>query len=122
MNRAETAWGEVTMDCRDAGRVAAFWSQLLDQPALAQSDGLFQLGPTVRGGPVINFQPVPEEKVGKTRMHLDIWVDDLDAAVSLVEQLGGKKTGEVHTNTEGTWGVMADPEGTEFCLVALATG
>ena len=52
-------------------------------------------------------------------MHLDVWVDDLDAAVSYVEQLGGSRTGEVHTEPEGIDVVMTDPEGTEFCLVAL---
>jgi len=60
-----------------------------------------------------------------TRQALELWSGleaNLDAAVSLVEQLGGKNTGEVHTNAEGAWVVMADPEGTEFCLVALATG
>ena len=82
----------------------------------------FHLGPTVRGGPRINFQPVPEAKVGKARVHLDIWVDDLDAAISRVEQLGGAHTGEVHAGPEGTDVVMIDPEGTEFCLVALPAG
>jgi predicted enzyme related to lactoylglutathione lyase len=119
MSRPHIEWGEVTIDCGDAERVAAFWSKLFDRPAIPQSDGRFQLGPTVPGGPVINFQPVPEEKTGKARVHLDLWVDDFDLAISLVEQLGGTSTGEVHTHPQGRWAVMADPEGTEFCLVAL---
>jgi predicted enzyme related to lactoylglutathione lyase len=69
----------------------------------------------------INIQPVPEPKVGKARVHLDIWVDDLDAAIALVEGLGGAHTGEVHTGPEGVDVVMTDPEGIEFCLVALPT-
>jgi predicted enzyme related to lactoylglutathione lyase len=71
------------------------------------------------GGPVINIQPVPEEKVGKARVHLDLWVDDLAAAIARVEELGGSHTGEVHSEPEGIDAVMTDPEGTEFCLVAL---
>lgn len=117
--RPRVAWAEVTIDCRDPERVAKFWSGLLDAPATGGDGGWFHLGPVVRGGPVINFQPVPEEKVGKTRTHLDLWVDDLEAAVSLVEQLGGKDTGELHVSAEGTDAVMADPEGNELCLVAL---
>jgi hypothetical protein len=101
MSRPRIEWDEVTIDCRDPERVAAFWSNLLDKPALAQADGWFQLGPTAPGGPVINFQPVPEEKTGKARVHLDIWVDDFDLAISLVEQLGGTSTGEVHTDARG---------------------
>lgn len=122
MGRPQLAWGEVTIDCRDPQRVAAFWAALLDAPAKPAADGWFELGPLVRGGPKVNFQPVPEEKTGKTRMHLDVWVDDLDAAISLVEQLGGTHTSEVHTYPDGTDVVMADPEGTEFCLVAIPAG
>jgi predicted enzyme related to lactoylglutathione lyase len=120
VDRPKIAWAEVTIDCRDTKRVAAFWADLLDLPSRSHDDGWFQLGPAVRGGPVINIQPVPEEKVGKARVHLDIWVDDLDATISLVEQLGGTHTGEVHVVPEGTDVVMADPEGTEFCVFALA--
>jgi predicted enzyme related to lactoylglutathione lyase len=117
--RPKIEWAEVTIDCLDTERVAEFWATLLDLPSRAHDDGWFQLGPAVPGGPVINIQPVPEDKVGKARVHLDVWVDDLDAAVSYVEQLGGSHTGEVHTEPEGIDVVMTDPEGTEFCLVAL---
>ncbi len=65
----------------------------------------------------MTFQPVPEEKSGKTRVHLDVWVDDLDAAFSLVAQLDGSDTGDRHDYEDGTVVVMADPEGNEFCLV-----
>lgn len=119
MKRPTVAWAEVTIDCRDTKRVAGFWAELLDLPARAHDDGWFQFGPAVQGGPVINIQPVAEPKVGKARIHLDVWVDDLDAAIALVEELGGAHTGEVHTHPEGIDVVMTDPEGTEFCLVAL---
>ncbi len=121
MDRPSFAWAEVTIDCRDAERVATFWSALLGVAAESGSEGWFHLGPMVRGGPRINIQPVPETKVGKTRVHLDIWVDDVDAAIALVEELGGAHTGEVHTGPEWVDVVMTDPEGTEFCLVAPPT-
>jgi predicted enzyme related to lactoylglutathione lyase len=70
---------------------------------------------------VVNFQPVPEEKVGKTRIHLDLWVDDLERALAFVERLGGSGTGEQHSYPGGTAVVMADPEGHEFCIVASMT-
>jgi predicted enzyme related to lactoylglutathione lyase len=73
----------------------------------------------VSGGPVINFQPVPEHKAGKTRVHLDLWPDDLDAAVAVAEQLGGRRLGEMGADPDGMGFVMANPEGNEFCLVAL---
>ena len=95
-----------------------FWSGLLDAPARTfDLPGWFRIGPTVPGGPVLTFQPVPEKKVGKTRIHLDLWVDDLGAAIRLVEHLGGTPTGEMHTYEEGTVVVMCDIEGNELCLV-----
>ena len=66
---------------------------------------------------MITFQPVTERKVGKTRIHLDLWVDELDAAIRHVQELGGRTTGETHRYEEGTVVVMADREGNEFCLV-----
>ena len=120
MDRPLTTWAEVTLDYCDTERAASFWSALLDLPARTQSQaGWFQLGPAVRGGPVINIQPVTEPKVGKSRVHLDLWVDDLDQAVYLVEHMGGR-TLEAHTYDQWLIRVMADPEGVEFCLVGRA--
>jgi predicted enzyme related to lactoylglutathione lyase len=116
--RPTVAWAEVTIDCCDTARAAHFWSELLGLPARTQSiEGWFQLGPGSAGGPVINLQPVAEPKVGKARVHLDFWVDDLAAAVALVESLGGRR---IEEHGYGPWliDVMADPEGIEFCLVA----
>jgi Glyoxalase-like domain len=91
----------VTVDCVDPRRASDFWSQLLDTPAgPIDLPGWFRIGQTIAGGPAITFQPVPEENTGKTRIHLDIWVDDLDAAISLVRDLGGRSTGETHLYEE----------------------
>jgi predicted enzyme related to lactoylglutathione lyase len=119
MERPAIAWGEVTVDCLDTARVAEFWGELLDAPTEQQKSGWFRVGPLVAGGPLINFQPVPERKVGKTRIHIDLWTDDLDSAVAFAEQLGGHRLGEMGADPEGVGFVMADPEGNEFCLVAL---
>jgi predicted enzyme related to lactoylglutathione lyase len=119
--RFSVAWAEVTVDCHDPEVVAAFWSQLLaipvDEPPLP---GWARTGPTVAGGPVLNFQPVSEPKVGKSRLHLDVWTDDLRSTSEWVSAHGGTFSGEVHVYDEGTVAVMRDPEGTEFCLVGPA--
>jgi predicted enzyme related to lactoylglutathione lyase len=67
--------------------------------------------------PRLVFQPVPEPKAGKVRVHLDVTVDAVGEAVKLVTSLGGRATGERHDYDEGVVVVMADPEGHEFCLV-----
>ena len=61
-----------------------------------------------------------EPKASKTRVHLDLWTDDLHEPASWVVAHGGRYSGEVHLYAEGTVAVMEDPEGTEFCLVGPA--
>ena len=108
---------EITIDCRDPARVGSFWSALLRAPLRVPLEGWFRLGPMTDGGPVLNFQPVPKDKSGKARLHLDLVTDDLAAAVQTVVALGGQDLDDVHEYDEGTVMLMADPEGNEFCLV-----
>ncbi|MFC1432799.1 VOC family protein [Streptacidiphilus sp. N1-3] len=62
-------------------------------------------------GPLIWINPVPETKVLKNRMHLDVWgsVDELVAqGATVVRPL----------EDDIDWHVLADPEGNEFCVFA----
>ena len=114
-------WAEVTIDCHDPSQLAEFWGQLLCiEVAEPPLPGWARTQSTVPDGPVLNFQPVPEPKHGKTRAHLDLWTDDLQSTVDWILQHGGTYTGEVHVYTEGTVAVMTDPEGNEFCVVGPA--
>jgi predicted enzyme related to lactoylglutathione lyase len=106
----------ITVDCIDPDRVADFWASLLGLTDQDPLPGWRQLGATDRC-PRLTFQPVPEPPVGKTRLHLDVTVGDIDAGVGRVIELGGSDTGERHDYDEGVVRVMADPEGHEFCLV-----
>jgi predicted enzyme related to lactoylglutathione lyase len=116
------AWGAVTIDCFDAEGTARFWATLFGvdaDPAGADRGGWFRIAPMVDGGPVLNFQPVAERKTGKVRIHLDVWVADLDAASRQVEELGGSSTWQRQVyEGRGTVIVASDPEGHEFCLVS----
>ncbi len=63
----------------------------------------------------ILFQAVPEPKVSKNRVHLDLLVgpEAHDAEVERLCALGASVVG-VHDGDEGRWTLMADPEGNEF--------
>jgi len=110
-------WSGITVDCAQPRLVAHFWAALLERELSVPLPGWLRLGTLGDTEPVINFQPVPEPKRDKTRMHLDIVVDDLEQAVASVTQLGGRSLHQRHDYDEGTVLVMADPEGNEFCLV-----
>ena len=78
------------------------------------------------GRPRILFQQVPEPKTVKNRWHLDVEVtvrgstlDERRAAIAAkVADLVGRGATEVATIEEdgGTFTVMLDPEGNEFCV------
>jgi predicted enzyme related to lactoylglutathione lyase len=115
-------WSAVTVDCVDPERVARFWSALLGRPAGPSQDGWVYLGERGDPQPRLVFQPVAAPQAGKVRIHLDVSVDDIDAAVREVAGLGGRSTGERHEYDEGVVVVMTDPEEHEFCLVQYYSG
>jgi hypothetical protein len=107
----------ITVDCVDPDRLAVFWGALLGRDELASLPGWRQFGARSDGVPRINFQPVPEPKSGKARLHLDVTVDDIAEAIRTVMHLGGRSLNQRHEYDEGVVVVMADPEENEFCLV-----
>jgi predicted enzyme related to lactoylglutathione lyase len=67
------------------------------------------------------FLKFTEVKSGKNRLHLDLVVDDLDAATAEIEGLGGTwlEPGTTHELEGFVWRLMADPEGNEFDIDVL---
>ena len=114
-------WWAVTIDGNDPDRLATFWSALLGTAIVEPGPdrpGWRRLQPFGAAGPRLNFQPVDEPKVGKARLHLDVLVDDIDAAVERIVALGGADTGTREELPRGRIAVMRDPGGNEFCVLA----
>jgi predicted enzyme related to lactoylglutathione lyase len=112
---------EVTIDCADAARLAEFWGKLLDRPwGHRPAPG----GVVDAGGMFLLFQVVPEPKSSpKNRLHLDIEVDDVPAAVARAESMGATRLGGFQGECEDDgFQVMQDPEGNEFCFVIQQDG
>lgn len=113
---------EVVIDCHDTILLARFWQAVLGGEIVRQSTEWVAIRPSGHSpehptGVTVSFQQVPEEKVGKNRLHLDVDVDDLDVAARQAEALGGRRIGEIVIDAMGGFQVMADPEGNEFCFV-----
>lgn len=121
MGDDEATWWAVTVDSTDPRPLATFWSALLGCPVIEPGpdrEGWFRIRPRGEPGPSINFQPVPEPKPGKARLHLDVLVQDLDAGVARAVALGARDTGARQALPRGRIAVLQDPEGHEFCLLA----
>ncbi|MFE7355347.1 VOC family protein [Streptomyces sp. NPDC057543] len=63
------------------------------------------------------FQRVPEAKTVKNRLHLDVHAgpERRDEEVTRLEGLGAKVLRRVE-EPGGTWTLLVDPEGNEFCV------
>lgn len=110
----------VTIDCVDMRAAAAFWREALgyDEPVALADDAQFHALVAPDGGlHHLTLQRVEEPKTVKNRAHLDLFVDDLDAEVSRLVQLGASVLAE-HDDEHGyRTTVLADPTGNELCVV-----
>jgi len=110
--------GSVVINVVDIERAERFWSAVLGVGPARSIPGFFVwLEPQHPGGVSVALQKVPDAKSVRNRVHLDTGVDDLDAAQTHIEELGGSVV-ETHDMGGFTWRVMADPEGNEFCIAS----
>ena len=109
----------VAIDCGDPLALARFWAAVLGTGIESPiGDGTHYVdlvpAPSI---PILRFQRVPEPKLTKNRLHLDLSVRDLGEACARVEALGGRRvSGQAMTENGYVWTVMQDPEGNEFCV------
>jgi catechol 2,3-dioxygenase-like lactoylglutathione lyase family enzyme len=147
---------QVTFDCRDPQALSSFWRDVLGyvhpgppgvelaegaDPLAAWDEFLDRVGvpPDERNtrsavedpdgtGPRLFFQQVPEDKVVKNRLHLDVRAAPglrgeermaaLEAECERLVALGATRLRRDEPAPPMSMGliVMADPEGNEFCL------
>ena len=134
---------QITFDAADPHRLAAWWAELLayevedghelvsgllaggvvSEADVVELDGRLQFREVAAAadpdgtGPRLLFQLVPEAKVAKNRVHLDVPVDPehLEAEVARLTGAGASFV-EYGSHPGHRWAVMQDPEGNEFCL------
>jgi predicted enzyme related to lactoylglutathione lyase len=105
-----------TLDVRDVGRMAEFWSQVLGYEIDADPGGTTHLRPPGGDGLSVWLQPSAGPKQGKNRNHPDLRTDDVDAEVQRLLALGATRADVGQTDAD-PFVVLADPEGNEFCIL-----
>jgi catechol 2,3-dioxygenase-like lactoylglutathione lyase family enzyme len=107
----------------DPPGLARFYQRLLGWPIRDDEPGWATLRPA-EGGTGLSFQlepdhvpPVwpPQPGTQQMQTHLDLEVDDLDAACALAEDAGARPIGG-YDSPEEVVRVYADPAGHPFCL------
>ena len=138
---------QMVIDCADPDRLAKFWAAALGYKLQDPPDGYATWEEFLRAmeipeedwnsasavvdpegkGPRVYFQRVPEGKVVKNRVHLDLNVggerdqpmekrkSNVDAEAERLVGEGAAKVRPMEQRGE-YWVVMQDPEGNEFCL------
>jgi predicted enzyme related to lactoylglutathione lyase len=108
----------VVLDCPDPKALAEFYAAILDWEVVPQDDEWWMI--RSEAGSLLGFQKVgnfmpphwPGQEVPQ-QMHIDVDVDDLDAAEAAILKLGASK----HAHQPGTtFRVFLDPAGHPFCL------
>ncbi len=138
---------QVVIDCAEPARLANFWASALGYKLQDPPDGYSTWEEFLRAmripeedwnsasavvdpegkGPRVYFQRVPEGKVVKNRVHLDLNVGGgretpIEKRKARVDEEAERLVGEGATRVRPVdqrgeyWVVMQDPEGNEFCL------
>ncbi|AQS71484.1 VOC family protein [Streptomyces pactum] len=134
---------QVTFDCAEPERVARFWCEVLGYVVSSPPQGFatwdefdrsrppadqgawFACSDPSDTGPRLFFQRVPEGKVAKNRLHLDVRVGTglvgeerlatLEAECTRLVALGAVRVRLLYDGNDSCI-VMQDIEGNEFCL------
>lgn len=96
--------------------LARFWAFVLGGDVQDREDGWAVLH-EASGLPRLSFQPSSEAKSVPNRIHLDVLVEDIAEATRAVVERGARPVGDAVTDEQGSFQVLQDPEGNEFCLV-----
>jgi hypothetical protein len=143
---------QITIDCRDPEPLVVFWGLALGyepepppdgfgswrawylsigvpEEELGDGDCSDRLRDPAGSGPRIWFQPVPEPKNVKNRVHLDVTISGgrgvpleerrarVEAHAERLVAAGATRTRVLSGDAEGHFAiVMQDPEGNEFCV------
>jgi len=106
----------ICVDAHDPRALATFWAAALGQQVLAADDDEVVVGADLHAYPGLCFLRVPDDKIVKNRLHLDLDPDDHDAEVARLLELGARKVA-IGQGPDVSWEVLADPEGNEFCVL-----
>lgn len=111
---------DIVIDAADPDRLREFWVAAMGyQPHGAFNQFRSAVPPAGETGPKLVFQQVDDPQTPtKNRLHIDILIgDEMAQETDRLLALGATKVSERIDEGGGSWIVLADPEGNEFCLV-----
>jgi predicted enzyme related to lactoylglutathione lyase len=111
---------QVVVDAADPAALARWWAEALGWAVTWEEPDEVVVeppGPDGVGVPLV-FVPVPDPKVTKNRVHLDLRSADADDQAARVARLTGLGARPADIGQGAVpWVVLADPEGNELCVL-----
>ncbi len=113
----------LTIDAHDPYTLSRWWSEVLDfhedtdDPNLPDHEECMIF--SADGRNKLLFIAVPDDKIVKNRLHLDLRPVDgtRDDELERLLALGATELDDRRTSDGLGWVVLADPEGNEFCIL-----
>jgi predicted enzyme related to lactoylglutathione lyase len=114
----------ITLDVNNPKLMINFWSSILryeldssDQFEDPEQVYWYLVDPADKGTRLL-IQQVREPVTAKSRIHIDVHVDDIEAEAERAINMGAKRVDPTPMTEFGaTWIRMLDPEGNHFCFV-----
>ena len=119
----------ICIDVPDIEKATTFYTKVLGCEVIAQKDNstemevenstIYLIEKAENSNPLIDGFDSRRYTRHWTPVHLDFHVPDMDKAISLLTEFGGKLEGK----EEGDWGVAAfcaDPFGNGFCMLKIS--
>jgi glyoxalase superfamily protein len=109
---------ELVVDSSDPEPIARWWAEVLGYAVTEVQTNAVEIAGPPGSGPTLVFVRVPEPKVVKNRLHIDVNPTDRDQDDELARLLGlGAERADVGQGDDVRWVVLTDPDGNEFCLL-----
>ena len=109
--------GSTVINVADVELMTRFWTQALGlSPSSEGHDDDFRVLRGSHGR--VSLQRAETPVTARDQMHLDLYTDDQAAEVARLTGLGARPVRHTR-NPDDDYVVMTDPEGNEFCVVAV---
>ena len=115
--------GSVVVDCNDFDTMFEFWREALRYvPREPPEEGWGVLRDPDNRNVNVSLQKVPEKRVGKNRLHFDLYTDDHKAEIDRLLELGATiHPRDPDPEEDEDFVTLEDPEGNLFCVVDTST-
>lgn len=107
--------GSVVIDCDNPPALVPFWTAALGYECSSEGEEFLWLVDPNGEGIRVALQKTDGPKMGKNRVHIDLYTEDLNAELVRLQSLGATIL-RSHEMEGFRWSILQDPAGNEFCV------